>query len=385
MMCAYDMAVRVRNLRELTAYYGETIARGVMDQLQQRVQQVCGKLAVTVLDQPEAIRIDRCTRSEDARADAGISDLPVHAGHLDQLLASLGEPLADFPLLTLAILEARWLRSDDDASPGPLALHIPATAISSSLALVSEVMATVQRDRARWSFQPIRAVRDTSLELYRECEIHVPVASSSGVLSRASFMPSLERIGGEQEFDRLISMQVLDRLRAHADIELGYRIGAASAVADHGWEPLFDALAADADVASRLIIEVDEGALVAAERMRALANTLRRLGCRLAISQFGLRFGAQVGAGLFDPDIIKINPQLLWRARDSRREASRLTDTVALAQGIAPCVVLEGVESAVQLATATASGAVWVQGPWLTATILPADGMAVWRRPRQYA
>lgn len=111
----------------------------------------------------------------------------------------------------------------------------------------------------------------------------------------------------------------------------------------------------------------------------------RQLGCRLAISHCGLQFGAQVCAGLVDPDIIKINPRLLWRGAIRAREASRLADTMALAQDTAASVIVDGVESAAQLAVVADSGAVWAQSPWLTATALPFDGATARQRPAQYA
>lgn len=111
--------------------------------------------------------------------------------------------------------------------------------------------------RLGFECQPIRAVRDRAVELYRECTVRTSCGHFPGVLSRASFMPSLERIGRACEFDGWVVQRLLDRLKIEPQLELGYRIGTQSATLDAEWVSIFEGLATHADVASRLVIEVD--------------------------------------------------------------------------------------------------------------------------------
>lgn len=385
---AHHIVVEVLNIRELAAYYGETVAWDVMQQLHRRTQQLCGKSVVTACREPGRIRIGRDDRRTSRHTEAAVDDGHRDAGHLDQLLALLSQPQADFPLLTsLAVLVAHWAHhADGGGTHAPCALRIPASAISSSLELTSDVMDAMHDGRLRFECQPIRAVRDRAVELYRECTVRTPCGHFPGLLSRASFMTSLERIGRACEFDGWVVQRLLDRLKIEPQLELGYRIGAQSATLDAAWASIFEELATHADVASRLVIEVDAGALVTDNSARPFAQRLRQLGCRLAISHFGGQLGALILGGFLIADIIKIDPVLLWRARDSPRAALRLANVVVLAQDTATYVIVDGVEDDALLATVAASGAVWAQGAWLAEVApLRSDGPIVRRWVARYA
>ncbi|WP_198385698.1 EAL domain-containing protein [Burkholderia ubonensis] len=198
-----------------------------------------------------------------------------YARRLELLLASLRKPGAELPLLTsLAVLEVRYTEAvGGGAKHAPCALRNPASAISASLRLTSDITDAMHADRLLFSFWPIRAVHDSGRELYHACTVRVPLAGSPYVLSRPSFMPSLERVGGERKFDQFVVKRLIERLRMNPAVDLGYTISATSATPDASWSSIFEALAADANIASRLVIEIDEGTLVTAERAWSFATS----------------------------------------------------------------------------------------------------------------
>lgn len=123
---AHHIVVEVLNIRELAAYYGETGAWDVMQQLHRRTQQLCGMSVVTACREPGRIRIGRDDRRTSRHTEAAVDDGHWDAGHLDQLLALLSQPQADFPLLTsLAVLVAQWAHHADGGGT-----HAPSTSIT---------------------------------------------------------------------------------------------------------------------------------------------------------------------------------------------------------------------------------------------------------------
>ncbi|KUY85261.1 hypothetical protein WI25_34885 [Burkholderia cepacia] len=292
------------------------------------------------------------------------------------LLATLNQHSARFPLLTSLGIVKAWYQGVGGTEPrhAPCAIRIPSATISASLDLASDIVESLYDKEFNFTFQAIRAAQGRQHDLYRTCSVQVPHVEF-GLLARASYMPSLERASRELEFDSLAVSQLIGRLIADPTAELGYIISALSATPSAYWNPAFELLESYPDVASRFVIEIDEGALVKTGRARSFANQLSRLGCRLAIRHFGVRYGALSAAEFPCPDIIKIDPLLLWRAGDSTRAASQLMDMVSLARDMASDVVIDGVATATQLELAVACGATWVQGP------LFAPPVMLWTEP----
>ena len=132
----YGIVVHLLNMRELVAYYGNAVAQDVSSELYRRVRQVCGGQAVTPRVGSEGVIVGRPGTLDERERRFNDCD------YLDRLLASVTQPEAECPLLrNIAVLEARYVDSSP-ASPGPepRALRIPASAISSSLELASDVM-----------------------------------------------------------------------------------------------------------------------------------------------------------------------------------------------------------------------------------------------------
>ncbi|WP_196798788.1 EAL domain-containing protein [Burkholderia diffusa] len=358
------------------------MAHDLSDELLRWAQQVCGESFITVRAEDDGIVIRLDGGQNDLRERRICSD----SDHLELLLVSLKQPQVCFPQLTrLAIVEARYQDGAFNCLWGlPSAVHVPASAVFAALELASDIVDTMYDGSLVFSFQPIRAVVGKQRECYRECMVQVPHLSF-GLLAPPSYVPSLERAGRECEFDSFVVLRMIDQLIADPTIELGYNISARSAMPNPHWDATFEALVDYPDVASRVVIEIDEGALVKSGQARSFAYQLRRLGCRLAIKRFGVRYGALTAAEFPTPDVIKIDPLLLWQAGDSARAASRLASMVSLARDIAADVVVDGVMSGAQFELAMTSGATWAQGPWL------ASPAALWpdhhfgRREGQYA
>ena len=116
-------------------------------------------------------------------------------------------------------------------------------------------------------------------------------------------------------------------------------------------------------MASRLTIEITETApLPDVEVAVAFVQRLKRLGCRIALDDFGAGHSSVAFARAAQPDVIKVDGGYLHRAKESERDARIFRRLVSLCRTLAPQVVAERVESKRDARLAADAGAEWLQG-----------------------
>ncbi|MBJ9923947.1 EAL domain-containing protein [Burkholderia cenocepacia] len=208
--------------------------------------------------------------------------------------------------------------------------------------------------------RPIRGLGDPTKVLYLECETHLSFKSSDGPFRSADIFSAMERLGLTNRIDCHVVEMAIASLASNPDLALGVNISGKSAVETKWWEPLFISLEKFPDVACRLTIEISERAKCVPNHTRRFRNRLRHLKCRVAIDDFGAGFGLSSSIELREPDIVKIDSSILRRA--SETGVRRLRGLVRLASELASIVVVDGVESEMDLHMAGEAGAHWIQG-----------------------
>jgi EAL domain-containing protein (putative c-di-GMP-specific phosphodiesterase class I) len=97
-------------------------------------------------------------------------------------------------------------------------------------------------------------------------------------------------------------------------------------------------------VSDRVIIDVTESSLVPDGRALETLAVLNRLGATISIEDFGTGYSNLDTLGRLQPEIIKIDQSLLFRAGDTRGSSARiLRAAVNLAHARDATVVVEGV------------------------------------------
>src|SRR5690606_435567 len=89
---------------------------------------------------------------------------------------------------------------------------------------------------------------------------------------------------------------------------------------------------------------------------------MRSLGCRIAMDDFGVGFASMRRLLALSPDIVKIDSLFVRRAPQSQRNKQILAHMIGLARAIAPCVIVEGIETKDQFWLAEKLGVEWAQG-----------------------
>ena len=212
------------------------------------------------------------------------------------------------------------------------------------------------------AWQPVCAAKDPTTVLYREALLRVVTAADVDG-SPHDTIQAFERLGFAALLDRYVVGRVIGELERSPDVVLGVNISAQSARWNADWESLCERFAARPGLACRLILEVTETAPIAdiGETVRFVSR-MRRMGCRIAVDDFGVGYASIRQLLALAPDIVKIDHVFLRRAVASKAGLATLTHMVALARSIAPTVIVEGIEDEADLQLAFGAGAEWQQG-----------------------
>ncbi|MCZ4072112.1 EAL domain-containing protein [Agrobacterium sp. LMR679] len=225
--------------------------------------------------------------------------------------------------------------------------------------LVAEAIAD---DRVGLDVQGIHAASNTDQILYGECSAHL--TGSDGCMYGASdFVPLLEILGETPMLDRHVLALVLDMLEADPHAVLGCNLSAHNLVDAATWNVILRQVAARAQLANRLVLELTETRALKDLTLSAMMLAdIRRLGCRVALDDFGTGFASPEVLRLTPVDIVKIDASFLWDIHRSPNGGDSLSHMVGLAGCFAPIVVIEGVESEDEANCARGAGATHLQG-----------------------
>ncbi|KWF76609.1 hypothetical protein WL94_34140 [Burkholderia cepacia] len=224
------------------------------------------------------------------------------------------------------------------------------------------VLAAIAQDRVMLYAQPILSVGDGEQVLYHECLVRILGANDHPIAYPSAFIPSLERLELMRFLDRYVVGMAIEFMQANVDLRLGVNISAQSANNIQWWGSILLLLESKPDIACRLVVEITETTQLSPVSGRVFVERLQRMGCSIAVDDFGDGFSVENGARIASPDIIKITGRMLPTDGDDGVQLDRFEKLVTRARNHAPQVVVEGIESIDGMLTAALAGAQWVQG-----------------------
>lgn len=235
-------------------------------------------------------------------------------------------------------LHADWLRAD---------MHAAAAGY-----------AELMRGELQFAWEPVRSIDGGAL-LFMRAIAAVP-GTVGQVIDRESNYRALERLGLVSAFDQILMRHGVERLARGEGEAVCVPVSAVSFRWSAWWHGVVSHLATHRSLAERLFIAVDcdQFAVVPGGAVE-LADRLRSLGCKIVLLGFG---GAQVGVAsllALQPDVITLDPFLVRIANQGDRGKLLLRHVVALADGLVPCVVAEGVDMLAHAAIAAELGVGW--------------------------
>ncbi len=174
------------------------------------------------------------------------------------------------------------------------------------MSIADEVAAALNDHRLVFAYQPIVTARTRAASHY-ECLLRM-VRSDGTVAAAGQFIPAAEQLGLVRLVDRHALEMTIAQLYAHPGVTLAVNVSGTTA-SDPPWlQSFLNYVRANQVVAPRIIVELTEtAALHAFEESARFISSLRNLGCRVAIDDFGAGFTSFRNLQMLHVDMVKID------------------------------------------------------------------------------
>ena len=241
-------------------------------------------------------------------------------------------------------------------------------------AIGDAVQAALRQDRVTFAFQPVVSAMTGEVDYY-ECLLRLRDASGE-FLAAGDFIQEIERFGYIRLVDRYILDKVLVEAARHPQITFGFNISALT-TADRPWlRSLTARLRGNSELARRLVIEITEtAALYDIEESARFVNALRRIGCRVALDDFGAGHTSLQHLHSLKVDMVKVDRAFIRDITTNSESQVFLRHLLGLAEGFGFATIAEGVETEDEAAILRREGVGFLQGhlygmaaldpPWL--------------------
>ena len=193
--------------------------------------------------------------------------------------------------------------------------------------------------------KPVIELQTDAIAFY---ELAIRLRSPGGILIPAAvFLYTAERFGMAIDIDEWVTAQAINMLeqsKTQPSLALGINISSASLQGDRFLQFLQSHLAATSFPPELLIFELTEAVAMAnLQRARQFGKGLAKLGCRLALDEFGAAFGSFYYLKHLPVDLLKIAGEYVRDLGTANDPADRLIieAVVKLAKGLGTLVVAE--------------------------------------------
>jgi EAL domain-containing protein (putative c-di-GMP-specific phosphodiesterase class I) len=227
----------------------------------------------------------------------------------------------------------------------------------------------------RLVLQPMVGAISGKPEIY-ECLLRMEKTDGS-LVSAGEFIPVAEQLGLARLIDRRTLELSIDLLRRHKDLILSLNVSGLTC-SDHEWLVTLQRLTGGKrDITSRIIIEITETAAIQdLDQSINFVDTLKDMGCRVAIDDFGAGYTSFKNLKLLNVDMVKIDGAFVKNMANDTSDQIFIKTMIELAKTFGMETVAEWVgdeHSAKMLAEA---GITYLQGFYYGLPVDAADYVA---------
>jgi diguanylate cyclase (GGDEF)-like protein len=229
-----------------------------------------------------------------------------------------------------------------------------------SLDLAAQVTQAMRDRRLMLAYQPI--VTEAGEPAFYECLLRLRDLDGR-VVPAGSFIAAVEQLGLVRTVDRYVLELAVDTLAETQGINLAINISGLT-VSDASWlRSLRAMLIGKPEIAERLIVEITEtAALHDIEESSRFITTVRDLGCRVAVDDFGAGFTSFSHLKALTIDIVKVDGSFIKDIDSNPDNQLFVRNLLGLANAFGLETVAECVETAAEAAFVAAEGVTYQQG-----------------------
>lgn len=175
-----------------------------------------------------------------------------------------------------------------------------------NISIANEVASALDENRMRLVLQPIVASATRQPDFY-ECLVRI-VKPDGTQIGAGEFIEFAEQLGMSRSIDRRTLELAVDLLKRHPDVKLSLNVSTRTC-ADPDWLVLLHKLTGgQARLTRRLIVEITEtSAIHDLDQTIAFVDTLKEMGCRVAIDDFGAGYTSFRTLKHLNCDLVKLD------------------------------------------------------------------------------
>lgn len=230
-----------------------------------------------------------------------------------------------------------------------------------NIAIADEVTGALDEDRMRLALQPMINCETREPDLF-ECLLRIEQPDGS-LRSAGEFIPVAEQLGMARFIDRRTLQLAIDILKKHPLVKLSLNVSGLTA-ADHDWLIALHRLTGGRrQITERLWIEITETAAIDdLDQTINFVDTLKELGCKVAIDDFGAGYTSFKNLKLLNIDMVKIDGSFVKDLVDDTTDQIFIKTMVELAQSFGMDTVAEWVQDEPTAALLKQAGITHMQG-----------------------
>lgn len=244
-------------------------------------------------------------------------------------------------------------------------LYEPEAALDSSRArskkIADSVIRALEERRMRLALQPIVSAKTGKPEFY-ECLLRME-KPDGGLVSAGEFVPVAEQLGLSRLIDRRTLELAIEILNRHPALVISLNVSGLTC-SDNEWLAALRRLTGGrAEMLSRIIVEITETvAIEDLDQSIHFVDTLKELGCRVAIDDFGAGYTSFRNLKLLNVDIVKIDGAFVKNLADDTSDQIFVKTMIDLAQNFGLETVAEWVGDERTVKHVTDAGITYMQG-----------------------
>ncbi len=230
-----------------------------------------------------------------------------------------------------------------------------------NITIADEVIEALDDNRMRLVLQPMVNAKTTKTDIY-ECLLRMEKPDGS-LVSAGEFIPVAEQLGLSRLIDRRTLELSVALLKKHPQLVLSVNVSGLTCT-DHEWLVTLQRVTASRhDILSRMIIEITETAAIQdLDQSINFVDTLKELGCRVAIDDFGAGYTSFKNLKLLNVDMVKIDGAFVKNMADDTSDQIFIKTMIELAQTFGMETVAEWVGDERSVKHLTDAGITYLQG-----------------------